>query len=87
MAEKPTKSESPEKPHYKYMVGNIAEDLNLLEPSVRVLLRKRGISKNKDGVYGWNNQADYKAVLSKLRGEDKAKPKAKGKAEADDAAE
>jgi hypothetical protein len=46
------------------------------------LLRKHEVKKTGDGVYGWNSQADYKAVLAQLKskGDDKSAPKTKAKA-------
>ena len=57
----------PPKPEYKYDVARLAKDLDILPASVRVALRKARVSKNKDGVYGWNAEADYKKVLNKLQ--------------------
>jgi len=74
-----------DKPSFKYNVETLAKDLDLQPASVRVALRKHEVEKT-DGVYGWNSQADYKAVLSKLKGDSKkpAAKKPKAKAEAAD---
>lgn len=45
--------------------------------TVRVMLRKHGVQKAEDRVYGWNNQADYKAVVAQLKGKGDDKPAAK----------
>lgn len=84
-------ADNKDKPSFKYNVETLADDLGLQPASVRVALRKHAIDKT-DGVYGWNTQADYKAVLAKLKGDAKkepteAKAKAKPKAKADADAE
>lgn len=52
---------------YKYNVASLAEDLDIEPGAVRARLRTAEIDKNEDGVYGWDNQRDYKAVLEKLK--------------------
>lgn len=75
------KEETKEKAEYKYGVANLAEDLGILETSVRVSLRKNDIEKAKGtNVYGWNSKSDYEEVLKKLK-ESSAKAPAAKKAE------
>lgn len=56
---------------YKYGVKNLAKDLGIDAAYVRTKLRSKKIAVNKDGVYGWNSQSDYKAVVAKLKPADK----------------
>jgi hypothetical protein len=51
---------------YKYGVDELAEQLGILGTSVRVALRKHNVKK-AGSKYGWNNQADFKEVVAKLK--------------------
>lgn len=62
------KEEVAKKPSSKYGVSHLAEELDIQPASVRVALRNNNVKKNKEGVYGWDNQSDFKAVVSKLKG-------------------
>jgi hypothetical protein len=51
---------------FKYGVDELAEQLGILGTSVRVALRKHNIKK-PGNKYGWNNQAEFKEVVNKLK--------------------
>lgn len=73
-----------EKEVYKYDINTLGKDLGLQPATVRVLLRQAKVSKAGKS-YGWNKEADYKAVLKQLKtdkpaAEKKAEAPAKGKA-------
>lgn len=78
-----------EKEVYKYDINTLGKDLGLQPATVRVLLRQAKVSKAGKS-YGWNKEADYKAVLKQLKtdkpaaekksAEKKTEAPAKGKA-------
>lgn len=51
---------------YKYGVAWLAKTCKLQPTSVRVALRKLSVKKTKEGVYGWNSEADAKKVANKI---------------------
>ena len=55
------------KEEFKYGVDQLADELGILGTSVRVALRKHNIKKAASNKYGWNNQAEFKEVVSKLK--------------------
>lgn len=50
----------------KYTVEDLASELGIKPASARVALRKHNVEKHGK-VYGWDNQADMKAVAAKLK--------------------
>lgn len=84
---KADKGEAKEKaPEFKYGVSDVAEALGIKEASVRVQLRNKGIDKAGKS-YGWNNQADLKEVIAKLKTADESKEKKSKKDKAEEKAD
>lgn len=71
-----------QKADHKFGVAQLAKALGIELPSVRVALRKKGIKKTKEGVYGWDSQKDFDAVVSKLKADTKKSAPPKKKAPA-----
>lgn len=67
-----------EKQTFKYGVEDLAKSLGIQAASARVALRKAGVEKSGSS-YGWNNDKDFKSVVSKLQSASKPEPKTAAK--------
>lgn len=67
----------------KYNVNNLSTDLGIEPASVRILLRKTGVAKNENGVYGWDTKAAYDAALKELKAARSTDKPAKASAKAE----
>lgn len=60
---------------------DLAKKMGIQPASARVALRKAEIEK-QGNIYGWNSEADMKAVIAKLGPQDSKKPEKKTSAKA-----
>ena len=52
--------------NYKYGVSALAKELGIKDASARVALRKHKVEKAEGGVYGWNSEKEFQAVVKQL---------------------